>query len=281
MRVADRRRNAEREMAKLAKKGKAVLPVRIEGRTIARSFWGNAWCENLESYSDFANRLPRGRTYVRNGSVVHLDIQPGKIEAVVSGSELYRVNIQINPAVKKKWQALCLECGGAIGSLIELLQGRFSDHVMEILTRKATGLFPAPEEIQMKCSCPDWATMCKHVAAVLYGVGARLDQSPELLFKLRSVNHEDLIAQAASAGGLVGKADTMAGEIAESELGAVFGIEMDQSGVTPAAAETKTTVKAKAKAKAKPKAAGGKKPRQKVKRLPQKPQRKPKNVSLP
>src|ERR1035441_3542046 len=232
--VAERRRKAATAMAKLAKNGKTIRPVQIEGRTIARSFWGKAWCDNLESYMDYANRLPRGRTYVRNGSVVHLDIRSGEIEATVSGSELYRVNISIAPAAKAKWKSLCHECSGAIGSLVELLRGRFSDHVMGIITRKETGLFPSPTEIELKCSCPDWATMCKHVAAVLYGVGARLDQSPELLFTLRSVNHEELITQAATATDLAVKTATTGPELAESEISAVFGIELDSQTATTA-----------------------------------------------
>jgi uncharacterized Zn finger protein len=248
--VAERRRKAAKEMAKLAKKGKTIQPVHIEGRTIAHTFWGKAWCDNLESYMDYENRLPRGRTYVRNGSVVHLDIRSGEIEATVSGSELYKVNISIAPAAKAKWKRLCNECSGAIGSLVELLRGRFSDHVMGIITRKETGLFPAPAEIELKCSCPDWATMCKHVAAVLYGVGARLDQSPELLFALRSVNHEELITQAAAATDLAGKSAAAGPELAESEIGAVFGIELDTQTATPAPARA-AAKPAKARRKAK------------------------------
>jgi uncharacterized Zn finger protein len=235
--VAERRRNAQKEAARLAKKGKVIRPIKIEGRTIASTFWGKAWCDNLESYSDFENRLPRGRTYVRNGSVVHLEVRPGEIEALVSGSELYKVRIQIVPTAQKRWQSLCRECAGGIGSLIELLQGRFSDQVMDILTRKETGLFPSPSEIHMKCSCPDWATMCKHVAAVLYGVGARLDQNPELLFILRSVNHEELISQAAGAADLAAKAAGAVSEIAESEISSVFGIELDKSSSPAPAAQ--------------------------------------------
>ena len=246
--VAERRRKAERQMAKLAKKGKVIWPVQIEGRTIARSFWGKAWCDNLESYMDYANRLPRGRTYVRNGSVVHLDIRSGEIEATVSGSELYQVKIGITPAAKAKWKRLCHECSGAIGSLVELLRGRFSDHVMGIITRKETGLFPSPAEIELKCSCPDWATMCKHVAAVLYGVGARLDQSPELLFTLRSVNHEELITQAATATDLAGKTSAGGPELAESEIGAVFGIELDTQTATAPTPAAPAPAKARRKA---------------------------------
>jgi uncharacterized Zn finger protein len=263
--VAERRRKASREMAKLAKKGKAIRPVQIEGRTIARSFWGKAWCDNLESYMDYANRLPRGRTYVRNGSVVHLDIRSGEIEATVSGSELYQVRISITPAAKAKWKSLCRDCSGAIGSLIELLRGRFSDHVMGIITRKETGLFPAPAEIKLNCSCPDWATMCKHVAAVLYGVGARLDENPELLFTLRSVNHEELITQAATASDLAGKTASAGPELAESEIGAVFGIELDPQAAAPAPAPA-----APAPAKARRKA---RKPAPRKRRAKAKPQK--------
>src|SRR5439155_25088014 len=152
--VAERRRQAEREMAKLRKKGYAVSPVVIEGRTIVKTFWGKAWCDNLERYSDYASRMPRGRTYVRNGSVVDLQIEAGKVTALVSGSELYRIEIEIDPLDQKRWRALVRECAGQIGSMIELLQGRFSLEVMQILARPKTGLFPSPRQIRLSCSCP-------------------------------------------------------------------------------------------------------------------------------
>ena len=189
-------RKAQREMEKRRKKGLNVQPIVIERPVIAATFWGKAWCENLESYSDFENRLPRGRTYVRNGSVVHLEIQPGKISALVSGSELYSVEITISSLPDPHWKCVKSECAGQIGSLVELLQGRLSKSVMDVVTRRGGGLFPKPAEIKMKCSCPDWAGMCKHVAAVMYGVGARLDDKPELLFLLRKVDHLELIAGA-------------------------------------------------------------------------------------
>ena len=157
--VAQRRANAARAVAKLAKKGRKITPVRPEGRTIAHTFWGKAWCDNLESYSDYANRLPRGRSYVRNGSVVDLQVAPGKVTALVSGSSLYTIDIGIKPLPKKTWLAIKTECAGKIGSMIELLQGRLSRGVMEIITRRQGGLFPAPAEIELDCSCPDWADM--------------------------------------------------------------------------------------------------------------------------
>ena len=251
--VAERRNNAQREVAKLQKRGKVISPVALDGRAIAHTFWGKAWCENLESYMDYANRLPRGRTYVRNGSVVHLDVRAGEIEALVSGSELYRVEVEIQPASRARWKAVCRECSGGIGSLVELLQGRFSDRVMDILTRKETGLFPAPKEIKLKCSCPDWATLCKHVAAVLYGVGARLDQQPELLFVLRSVDADELITQAAGVTDLTARTVGGGPELAEDDLGEVFGIDLEAKPA-PAKSQSASAAKAAGASKAKPKA---------------------------
>lgn len=194
--VAEKRRKAERSVTKMMKKGQKVSPVKPQGRTIAKTFWGRAWCDHLESFSDYENRLPRGRSYVRNGYVIHLHIEQGKIEALVQGSSLYKVKIDIKSFAPKKWKAILKDCSGQIDSMIELLQGKFSSSVMKTVTDKHNGLFPLPKEISLNCSCPDWADMCKHVAAVLYGVGHRLDQEPELLFKLRKVDHLELINKA-------------------------------------------------------------------------------------
>jgi len=227
--VAQRRADAARQMAKLAKKGHAISPVRIEGREIASTFWGKAWCENLESYSDFENRLPRGRTYVRNGSVVDLQIKPGKVTARVSGSSLYNIDNKIKPLSKPHWQTISSQCAGKIASVLELLQGRLSRGVMEVITHRDNGLFPKPSEISLDCSCPDWADMCKHVAAALYGVGARLDEKPELLFVLRQVDHMELIEQAAAGQVLTPDVSSDKKTIAEGDLAEVFGIEVDST----------------------------------------------------
>ena len=242
--VAEKRLRSEKEAAKLTKKGQTLSPVRLESKTIARSFWGKSWCENLESYSDYANRMPRGRTYVRNGSVLHLDIRQGEIEALVSGSSLYKVKVKIKPVDKTRWAALCRASAGSIGSLMELLQGKLSERVMGIMTHRETGLFPSPKEIELDCSCPDWADMCKHVAAVLYGVGARLDEKPELLFLLRHVDHQELVSQADSITALTEtKTGAALPTLSEDDVGAVFGIEMETGApaeAAPAAAAPRT-----------------------------------------
>ncbi|MCP5157632.1 MAG: helix-turn-helix domain-containing protein [Ectothiorhodospiraceae bacterium] len=224
--VAKRRARGAREAARRAKRGEALAPVSIEGRAIARTFWGRAWCEHLEGFRDYANRLPRGRTYVRNGSVIHLAIGEGVVEALVMGSELYEVRLAVTTLPEARWLAVKARCEGGIGSLVELLEGRLSERVMAVVTDREAGLFPLPREIRFSCSCPDWATMCKHVAAVCYGVGARLDERPELLFRLRGVDHEALIAADASA---LLAAEAPAGgrrRIAEDDLAAVFGIDL-------------------------------------------------------
>lgn len=221
-----RRARAARELMKLRKKGRKLSPVVIEGRAIARTFWGEAWCDNLERYSDFANRLPRGRTYVRNGSVLDLQIGPGSVTALVSGSTMYDVQVTVGPVPRAGWAAICKDCSGAIDSLVELLQGRFSNGVMTRLCAEKTGLFPSPKDILFTCSCPDWASMCKHVAAVLYGVGARLDHQPELLFTLRKVDQQDLIVNAGSNLSKKRKGPAAAKVLASDDLSEMFGIEL-------------------------------------------------------
>ncbi len=228
--VAERRKKAAREMEKLRKKGYPVAPVTIEGRTIAKTFWGKAWCSNLESYRDYENRLPRGRTYARNGSVVDLQISALEIKAMVSGSSIYNVTITIKALAPTLWQSICDDCAGGIDSLVELLQGRFSKGVMERLCRQDKGLFPKPSEIRFSCSCLDGASMCKHVAAALYGVGARLDGMPELLFRLRAVDENDLVTGLDEALPF-SKQPLETGNVLETgDISALFGLDMEGAG---------------------------------------------------
>ncbi len=223
--VAERRRLAAKQIAKLKKAGRKIAPVEIAGRKITTTFWGNAWSQNLESYSDYANRLPRGRTYVRNGSVLDLQIEVGRVRALVSGSEIYEIDIEIKRLPKARWNKIKGQCAGQIASLVEMLQGSISSGVMEIVTLKGTGLFPAPREISLDCSCPDWAEMCKHVAATLYGVGARLDHQPELLFILRGVDPVEMVEAAIDQPMRARR--SRRGRLLESgELSAVFGVDI-------------------------------------------------------
>lgn len=231
--VAARRAKAERHAAQLKKKGQALSPVSA-GSTIVKTFWGKAWSDNLERYSDYANRLPRGRTYLRNGSVIDLAIAAGKVSAQVMGSELYKISVTIAAVPAPQWQAVSRDCAGSIDSLVELLQGRLSQGVMERICQAGTGLFPAPKEIKFECSCPDWAGMCKHVAAVFYGVGVRLDEQPELLFTLRCVDAKELVARAGVGLALPEKGPAAGRVLDEAKLGGIFGIEMMDTAIADA-----------------------------------------------
>lgn len=232
--VAVRRAKAARKVDALRKKGAKIEPVEVEGRKIAHTFWGQAWCTHLEGFSDYENRLPRGRTYVRNGSVCHLGVEPGRVEALVCGSELYQVRVEISRLAPSRWTGLKERCAGQIGSLLDLLQGRLSKGVMAVVTDRAQGLFPLPGEMRFSCSCPDWASMCKHVAAVLYGVGARLDHSPEFLFRLRGVDHGELVAVGADAVAAATGRGGRRRRVAEDDLAGVFGIELAGDGASAA-----------------------------------------------
>lgn len=255
-RVAERRADAARAIRTAAAKGQAFEPVVIEGRKITRTFWGTAWCDNLERYRDFAYRLDRGRSYVRAGSVIDLRLAAGEIAAQVVGSasQPYRVAIAIERVGAKQWKAIQRDCAGSIGSLVDLLAGKLSEEVMARLCVERTGLFPTPDEIEFSCSCPDVASMCKHVAAVMYGIGARLDTTPELLFTLRKVSADELLAAAAHEMPAARPAPRSARILADDDMAALFGIDL--AAVPAPAAPTPKPARAKTRVpKAKPAAA--------------------------
>jgi len=233
--VGERQKLAEKAAAKAKKSGKSYAPILAYRGAVAKTVWGKSWCDNLEAYSDYANRLPRGRAYVRNGSVIHLQLTAGAVHAQVMGSSLYEVNVTVQPVKQAQWKSICQDSAGSIASLVEILQGKLSTAIMQRICEPGNGLMPTPKEIGFNCSCPDWAGMCKHVAAVLYGVGARLDQQPELLFTLRHVDAKDLVQVA--GGGLVTarKAPKAAKVLDDSLLADVFGLEMAQTTDAPPA----------------------------------------------
>jgi len=254
--IWQRKARGRLEVIRLAKKrGRPAAPVVIHGRALAKTFWGKAWCDNLERYSDYENRLPRGRTYARNGSVLDLHVVPGRVEALVAGSELYTVKIEIAQLVAARWKRVIARCAGRIDSLIGLLRGELSGDVLRVLTETSTGLFPAPREITMRCSCPDAAGMCKHIAATLYGVGARLDERPELFFVLRQVDQADLLvgARAADVMAIAGAKGAGTGKkrLAPDAVAAVFGIEIEEGEPATTGAEKTSARKPRGRRNAK------------------------------
>ncbi|MCE9632525.1 MAG: SWIM zinc finger family protein [Planctomycetia bacterium] len=246
--VAKRIATAKRRAAKQAARvGRKPEPVQVSGREIAKTFWGKSWCRNLECFSDFASRLPRGRTYVRNGSVVDLVVTRSRIEAIVAGSMVYDVAVAIAPLSPVKWRAIKADCATSIGSLIDLLAGRLSNDVMQRLVKPGEGMFPAPREINVKCSCPDGANICKHLAAVFYAIGHRLDTRPELLFLLRGVDQTELVAAATKESVSRAVRGDAAHALADADLSTIFGIDLG-SAAAPAPRKSAPVRKSPAKA---------------------------------
>lgn len=193
-------------------------------------FWGKTWCENLEAYSDYEGRLPRGKSYLRAGNVYDLTIDPGEIFAYVTGAEIYEVLIKIDAVEAEHLDQLKADCAGKIGSVLDLLSGKLGPAVLAALTDLDAGLIPKPDEIHFSCSCPDWAGMCKHVAATLYAVGVQLDSRPELLFTLREADQHELAEAAAVGAGAIAESDaeTETGDLTPDGLSALFGIEISE-----------------------------------------------------
>ena len=230
--VAERRAKAEKKLQQLRKQQPNIKPVIITGNALAATWWGKSWNNNLERYADYSNRIGRGRSYVRHRAVLDLQIAPGHVTALVQGSEAqpYRVAITIDKLSPSHWHAIRTACAGCFDSLSALLAGTFPQALKDLFFAKDAGLFPSPREIHLDCSCPDWASMCKHVAAALYGVGARLDEDAKLFFTLRGMTIDDIITQtvADTTQTLLRKAERQSANVLDDvDLGDVFGIQLD------------------------------------------------------
>jgi uncharacterized Zn finger protein len=235
--VAEKRARARRKLQQLRKTHPNIRPVVIAGNALVRTWWGKAWNGNLSKYADYANRIGRGRSYVRHGAVLDLQIKPGQVKALVQGSQgsPYTITIKIKPISEPVWKQIKAACAGQLASLQELLEGRFPKGLTELFTAKGRGLFPSPQEIDFHCSCPDYAYLCKHVAAVLYGIGTRLDEDPSLFFVLRKMKMDDLITQAVQdkSERLLKRAKKRTARVIDdADLGEVFGIEMEPAAAS-------------------------------------------------
>lgn len=230
--VDEKTAKAEKKLQQLKKKMPGIAPVILEGTALARTWWGKSWNKNLERYADYSNRIGRGKSYVRHGAVLDLKIEGGRVTALVQGTRAkpYEVVIRIQPVKKANWDLIRKRCQGELRSLPDLLAGKFPKTLGDIFLAEGKGLFPTPKEISFDCSCPDWALMCKHVAATLYGIGARLDEDPLLFFTMRQADTEELVAQAVKdkTRELLARAGTKSSRvIADADLSGLFGIDLD------------------------------------------------------
>jgi len=233
--VANKRKKAEKKLKKLKKENPKVKPIIIanpRARKLAKTWWGNAWNQNLEKYADYDNRIGRGKSYVRHGAILDLQIKKGKVTALVAGSRStpYKVTIEIDKIPLTNLEEIKNTCKNRIDSLQDLLAGNFPQELSDLFTSQFTGLFPLSKEIHFDCSCPDWASMCKHVAATLYGIGVRFDEDPKLFFKLRQVDIKSLIKQAVKTKTkkLLDKAKKKSSRtIKQENLSELFDIDLD------------------------------------------------------
>ena len=227
--VAKKKADAQKTIAKLRKKNPNISPVVIEGKKIATTWWGISWNKNLESYADYSNRIGRGSAYLKNGMVLDLQINAGTVSALVQGSRKtpYKIEIDIAGLSDSAWSKITSQCSNRINSIAELAEGKFPKEFEELFLCQDSGLFPSPEEIKLSCSCPDWADVCKHVAAVLYGIGARFDSDPLLFFKLRGIKFEELLKKSVEEkiDNMLKNADKKSSRIIEdADISALFGL---------------------------------------------------------
>jgi uncharacterized Zn finger protein len=227
--VAQKKAKAQKQLEKLRKKNPNISPVIVEGRKIAKTWWGASWNKNLESYADYSNRIGRGSAYVKNGMVLDLQITKGEISALVQGSvaKPYEISIKIDKLPDSRWNDIVGQISRGIGSVEELIAGKFPQELAKVFLQQGKGLFPSPEEISFSCSCPDWAYMCKHVAAALYGIGARLDQDPFLFFTMRDIDFSSLIKKSVDEkmGNLLKNAGKKSKRILDdADIGELFGV---------------------------------------------------------
>ena len=230
--VAEKKQKAAKKLKHLQKKMPDIKPIILTGTALAQTWWGKSWNKNLERYADYNNRIGRGRSYVRHGAVLDLQIAEGLVMALIQGSasKPYQVKICIKPIGAPQWSAMKKQCEVQLKSLHDLLIGKFSKDLSDVFLAERSGLFPTPQEISFDCTCPDWASMCKHVAAALYGIGARLDETPSLFFTLRGVRIDDLVTetiQGATAELLSKAAQKSARAVDDADLSSLFGIDLD------------------------------------------------------
>lgn len=194
--ISDQKAMALKSKKRLEKNlNRSLEPIILASTKLATSWWGKMWNTNLERYAEYSNRIGRGKTYVKNELVIDLQIEESKVFAYVQGKrrDPYQIAIYIDPTKPGLIEQIKEKCQGKLDTVEELLEGKFSKEISSIFMIQGAGLFPEPKEIKFRCSCPDYTSCCKHVSAVLYGIGSKLDVNPLLFFTLRGINLDDFL----------------------------------------------------------------------------------------
>jgi uncharacterized Zn finger protein len=171
---------------------------RTPRRTFGGTWWGRAWVEAMEQRARLdPNRLPRGRTYARNGRVGKLAVAPGEVSAAVWGSRAtpYVVKVRVRVLRDEEWDRVLDAVAGRAAHTAALLDGELPPEVVADAAAAGVELLPGPGEVVPRCSCPDWAEPCKHAAAVVYLVADELDADPFALLWLRGRSRQDVLAE--------------------------------------------------------------------------------------
>lgn len=220
-----------REIARRRAEGEPLTAVTApKSGHLCAQFWGRAWCRHLQDMTAYEGRLAPGRTCLRQGRVHDLTIHPGEVRAIVADQTLHTTRLHIRPLEAETWNRLQQAAAASGPSLLDLLSGRLGEDLLRLLCDPETGLFPRADEIRFDCDCTDDAEPCKHAAAVFYAVGLELDARPEALFLLRGADPTVLLAEAAREAGA--SLQAAANDLAANNLGALFGIDLDD-GRTP------------------------------------------------
>ncbi|GAB3942265.1 SWIM zinc finger family protein [Micromonospora vulcania] len=173
------------------------LRARSARGAIGRSWWSRRFLEVLESFA-LGTRLTRGRSYARAGQVLRLDITPGLVSAVVQGSRAqpYQVSIKLTPFPPALWARVEKELAGQAFFSARLLAGDLPDELEELFAASGAPLFPAGVgELTQRCSCPDFAVPCKHLAATFYLLAEAFDADPFELLHWRGRSRAELLDQ--------------------------------------------------------------------------------------
>ena len=219
------KQNVQRQLEKRQAKGEELKQVIApKGKKLASEFWGQAWQRHLEGLADYETRLPRGRSYLRQGNIYNLEIATGRVTAEVAGEHLYEVSIHFTPLTSEKWESIKQACAGQIGSMLDLLGGKIGEGIMRVISDTDHALFPRSKDIRFTCTCPDWADLCKHSAAVLYAIGLEFDREPELFFTLRGVDHHELVTVSGSSLSQANSADVTV--IPDDQIAGIFDIDI-------------------------------------------------------
>jgi uncharacterized Zn finger protein len=175
----------------------------------SRTWWGDRFIQALEQFTD-DGRLQRGRSYARGGKVLNFEIDKNHITAQVKGSinpyfgvykePTYHISIEIKPIAKLSWNQAIQNLSSKASVVSRMLLNEVPENIEDNFSDLGLNLLPhSSKDFTTRCSCPDYANPCKHIAGVYYLVASQLDNNPFLLFELRGLSKTELQTKLATS----------------------------------------------------------------------------------